>query len=55
MAIIKDRPMAASQAERVNIINGARVIDGERLFGQMVRPIKIVSIIASRHRRADNK
>lgn len=47
--------MAASQADNVSIINGAISIEGVRLLGHMAMPIKMVSIIVSRHSRADNK
>lgn len=55
MAIIRDKPMAASHAERVNIIRGARDMFEDKLLGQMARPIKMVSIMASKQSKADRR
>lgn len=55
VAIIRDRPIAASQADRVSIISGAISIEDVKLFGHMAMPIKIVSIMASKHSRADSR
>lgn len=55
VAIIRDRPKAASQDDIVSMIRG--VIKGlaNIWWGQRLRPIKMVSIIPSRHKRADKR
>lgn len=55
MAIIRDRPKAASQEDIVNITRG--VIKGlaNIWWGQRLRPMKIVNIIPSKHKRADRR
>lgn len=55
VAIIKDRPRAASQADNVSMINGLMSGFKVRWLGQRLSPMKMVNIIPSRHRRADKR
>lgn len=55
MATIRESPNPASQADIVNITKGAMRGATESWLGHRLRPMKIVSIIPSRHKRAERR
>lgn len=55
VAIIRDNPSPASQAENVSIISGDSSGEEVSSDGQRLRLIKIVNIIPSRQSRAERR
>lgn len=55
MAIIRERPSPASQADIVNIISGFIREADDSWLGQRLRVMKIISISPSKHRRAERR